>query len=158
MNKKGQSDLGIGGFVMLFIVLLVGLILLQGSAQNLSGVVNTVTVANTTINIPANGGVYEVTGYKSLSSVVAYNGSALVPSTNYTVNNNQVVNGNLVATIVPNATADLDAPYDWNVSFVGEPVTYGSASARSVTNMIIIFFALALAAVAIGYAVKNYNQ
>lgn len=147
MNNKGQT--GIGALLLVFVAVIVGVALFQSSAQSIGSAVNTVTLANTTIDTPANGTAYVFSGYRSLSSVVVYNGSALVPSTNYTVANDQIVNGLLVATITPTASAEY-REYDWNVSAIAQPDTYiADGGARSITSLVLVFSALAIAVVAL---------
>jgi hypothetical protein len=158
MNRKGQVNVSIGGFIMLAIVLIVGAILLQASAQNVGQSVNTIDVVNQSVVVPVNGTAYAVTGFKSLSNVVVFNGTTqIVGAGNYTITNNGVVNGVEVATITPTATTGWGSPHTWKVTYTGQPSGYMSdAGSRSVANMIVIFFALAMAAVAIGFGVKSY--
>ncbi len=144
MNKKGQDAIaGVGGFIMLAIAVIVGLILLQGSAQNIGSTTNTVNLANQSISVVVNGTAQYLTNVKSLSSVVIYNatGDVIVGSGNYTITNNVVYNGQESVRITPDASAAYKSA--WKVSGVGEPLTYASnASSRSVISLIIIMMAL----------------
>lgn len=157
-SKKGQMGAA-GGLILLFITILVGAILLQGAAQNIDQVVNTNNVANRSMGVASNSTTVYYTDYQALSSVVIYNvtGNVIVPATNYTVTNNVVYNGALAASILPKATTAYSG-YVWNVSFVGQPTAYADSAGRSMASMIIIFMALALAVIAIGYAIRSYKE
>ncbi|KKL85336.1 hypothetical protein LCGC14_1955780 [marine sediment metagenome] len=150
MNKKGQSQVPqIGVFIGLFIVLLVGLILLQSSAQNVGDVVNTVSVVNDTFAAPANGASANLQG-RAAASFVAINasGGEIIAAGNYTVNDNQVVNGVVQVTLTVDDTQYQSI--NWNVSYVYEPETFiGSSGGRALANLIILMFAIALVVLSI---------
>ena len=139
-----------------FILVLVGVILFLPIAQQVGSSTNTISVTDETHTMPANGGTITLTAYKSLSSFVAKNatGGETIAAGNYTVSNNQLVNGALAVQI----TVD-DAEYassDWNLSFVGEPTDYISSSGgRAMANLIPLLFALALAIVALYPTMKE---
>jgi cytochrome bd-type quinol oxidase subunit 2 len=159
MNKKGQDAIvGVGGFIMLFIAVIVGLILLQGSAQNLDNTLNTVTLANQSISTVVNGTPQYLTNVKSLSDVVIYNatGDVIVGSGNYTIENNVIYNGQPAVKITPDASAAYKSA--WKVSGTGQPLEYADSTSRSIIPLIIVMMALAIAAVAIGYAVRSYKE
>ncbi len=162
MNKKGQSQVSqIGVFIGLFIVLLVGLILLQSSAQQVGDVVNTVTLTvNQTITAPANGAAINLNG-RAVSSFVAFNltngtvgHTLLITSGNFTILDNQVVNGLLTARLQVD-----DALYEneeWNVTYIYEPETFiGSSGGRALANLIILMFAISLLIISILPVVKQ---
>jgi len=155
MNKNGQT-MGIGAFVMLAIVILVGVILLQASAQEVGKASNLVNI-DVNITAPANGGVYNFTDYKSLGTVTITNASNSNPITdgNYTLAESQLLNGVLVATLTVD-DAEL-AGESWNiVSSTGQTPEYiSNGGARSMASLIIIMMALALAIVIISSAVKK---
>jgi hypothetical protein len=157
MNNKGQMNM-IGGLVMLAIAIIVGTILLQGSAQNIGGVVNTVTVANISLGAKVvNQTAQYITGYKALSNVVVINetNGVVIGAGNYTLTNNVVYNGQETVKIVPDTTAEFKSI--WKVSGTGQPLTYASdGGSRSVTSLIVVLMALALASVAVGFAIKSY--
>jgi hypothetical protein len=157
MESRGQ--MAIGGLVLLAVTLIVGVVLLQGSAQNLGPVTNTVSVANTSLATVVNGTAQYLTAYKSLTNVVVYNetGDVLITAGNYTVTNNVVYNGQLAVKIVPETSADLKSA--WLVSGTAQLPGYASDSgSRSMAGIIIILMAVALAVFAVGYAVKQYYE
>ncbi|HDK42072.1 MAG TPA: hypothetical protein ENG87_01730 [Candidatus Pacearchaeota archaeon] len=150
MNKKGQSAVGgLGMFMVIFITVIVGVVLFQTIAQNVGSSINTVSV-DMNITTPANGGVYNFTNYRALSSVTITNatGGETIAAGNYTIANNQVVNGALATTL----TVD-DAEYAsslWNVAATGQPLTYiADSGGRAMASLIVIFFALLIAFVAL---------
>ena len=157
-NKKGAEGMGgVGGLVMLAMLIIVGAILLQASAQNISTVVNTDAVANKSLGTASNSTAIYLTDYKSISNVVIYNytGNAIIPATNYTVTNNVPYNGGVAVKVQPNATVAYSGVV-WNISGTAEPTAYADSAGRSITSLIVILMGLAMAAIAIGYAVKNY--
>ncbi len=146
MDKKGQT---LGTFLVVFITVLVGVVLFQVIAQNVGSSTNTVSV-DMNITAPANGGVYNFTDYGALNSVVIKNATSgtTISSGNYTIANNQVVNGELATTL----TVD-DAEYAgllWNVVATGEPIGYiPNSGGRAMAALIVVFFALAVVVVAV---------
>ena len=157
-NKQGQMG-QVGMVILLAITLIVGAILLVAAAQNTGQVTDTSTLANKSFTLGAEGASVYLTDYKAISSPVIYNATGtLVPAANYTVTNNVVYNGQEAIKITTGAV-NVYANDSANISGVAQPLTYSSdAGARSMTNLIIILMALALMAVAVGYAVKGYND
>ena len=148
MNSKGQIDIKV--IMIVFISILVGLILFQVIAQSVGETVNTVTVSNTSISTVVNDTTQYLTDYRYLSSVVIYNetGDAIAGAGNYTVTNNVVHNGALSVSILPDTTADYKSA--WLISGTAQPTTYISDSGgRALANLIPIFFALMLVAIAL---------
>lgn len=147
MNKKGQA---LNGILLTFIGIVVGVILFTAVSQEVGNSTNTVAVANTTLATTVNGTAQYITGYKAISSVVVYNATGgTIASGNYTIENNVVYNGALAIKITPtvNSAIYLSA---WKVSGTAEPTGYISDSAaRNVAGLIAIFFALAIAVVAL---------
>lgn len=147
-NRRGDTS-NISMIIILFISVLVGAILLLAAAQQVGTTVNLVTVINSTNTAPANGGVFNITSYRSISGVTVRNatGGEVIGAGNYTITNNVVLNGAFVVQV----TVD-DAEYassTWNLSYTAQPLTYiADAGARALTNLIIIMFALAVAVVA----------
>jgi len=153
MNKRGQVE--VGGLIVLAIAVIVGVILLQASAQQVGTVTNTVAVANTSLATVVNGTDQYLTDYRALSDVVVYNetGDTLVGSGNYTVTNNVVYNGALAVQIDVDASADVKSA--WLVSGTAQPLTYEPTSGgRALTSLIIIMMAIAIVAVVITYVLK----
>ncbi len=159
MNNKGQSQIGI--LISLAIVLIVGVILLQASAQQVGSTVNTINFTNVTFAAPANGGSLNLQG-KLVTDFVAINrtnGTGVEPGPiiaagNFTINNNQVTNGELTA----NLTVDDAefAGFDWNITYTTQPATFISESGgRALANIIILLFALALLVVSIMPVVRQ---
>jgi hypothetical protein len=157
-----KGNLGqVGGLVMLAIALIVGAILLQGSAQNVSSVVNTNTIANQSLGVASNSTTVYLTNMKAISGVTVTNGTTgvTIGSGNYTITNNVVYNGALAVSVLPKSPADGGLTgYTWYINGVAEPTAYADSAGRSLTNLIIILMALAMVAIAVGYAVKNYGD
>ena len=152
-DKKGQMD--ISTIMYTFIAVIVGLILFQVIAQSIGTTTNTITLVNDSYTASVDGGSFYITDYRALSNVVIYNEtngtvghSIIIPSTNYTINNNVVYEGALAV----NISVD-DALYEsmaWKVSGTAQPLTYiANGGARSLVGIITIFFALAIAVVAL---------
>jgi len=149
MNNKGEM-LGFGIIISVFIAVIVGAILLTTSAQQVGSTTDTFEIANTSLTTVVNGTPQYITNARSLSSVVIYNetGNVIVGSGNYTVENNVVYNGALAVKITPDASAEFKSA--WKVSGTAQPLTYiDDSGGRSVATLIIIFFALGIAMVAL---------
>lgn len=151
MNKKGE--VGVGMIVLVAVTLIVGVILFTAIAQEVGTATSTVTLANQSGNSLATAGnsIY-LTDYRSLSSVVIYNATGtLVPAANYTVTNNVIdpTTGGLSVQITTGAVSE-HAGDAVNISGTAQPVTYiADGGARAVALLISIFFALAVAIVAL---------
>ncbi len=153
MNKKGQ--LGLSAILLVFITIIVGVILFQTIAQNVGSMTNTIEVANESLTTVVNGTPQYLTNYRALSSVVIYNetGDVIVGSGNYTIANNVVYNGALAVEITPDATAIWKSA--WQISGTAQPLTYvPDSGGRAMVSLIVIFFALAIAAASL-YPVMN---
>ena len=156
-NKKGEVALGLGAIMVVFIAVLVGVVLFQTIAQETGVATSTVAVANESLGAAAvNDTAQYLTAYTDISSLVVYNetGDALVPSTNYTATANVVYNGNAAWGIVPNTTSNLKSI--WQISGTAKPTGYvDDAGARAMANLIPLFFALAIAIVALVPTLRN---
>ena len=146
-DKKAQMSIGIIMYV--FIAVIVGLIVFQVIAQQVGSTTNTIALVNDSNAAGVDGSGFYITDYRAISSVVIWNSTTqLIPSSNYTVTNNVVYNGALAI----NISID-DALYEsetWMVSGTAQPLTYiANGGARSLVGIITIFFALAIATVAL---------
>lgn len=146
MNKKGQT---MGMILGVFMMVLVGVVLFQASAQNIGEVRDTVTLANDSLSSNAdNNTLIYYTDYKKFENVVIYNetGNVLIPAANYTVTNNVVYNGALAVSINPDVSSKYQ--YKWQVSATAYPTTYDDSSGgRALAGIIVILFAMAIAVV-----------
>ena len=145
-SKKGQIN-GAGILIVVALAVIVGAILLQATAQNVGDVTNTITITNESF-AAANNTLYTFS-YKALTGVVIYNntGDFLITSGNYTVTNNVITDGALTATVAVNYSGAAYAGDGWNISGTAQPTTYADGASRAVTGLIIVFFALAIAAI-----------
>ena len=151
MNKKGETDIGIGMIIVVAMVAIIGAVFLQAIAQQVGDVTNTIDVANDSIS-NVNGttlaNLLQLSG-KFVSGVVVYNATSdyLIGSGNYTIYNNQVINGAETAGInVSTEVAGGIDDGDWQISYTYQPTTYDANSGgRAVARIIVIFFALAIA-------------
>lgn len=160
MNKSGQMA-QISGLIMLAIAVIVGAILLQGSAQNIGNTINTVTV-NDSATLAANSASIYLTNYRAINSVVvvnASNQSQVVPASNYTVTNEVIdptTQGLSVKVTTNSATWGSKAVY---IQGTGQLTTYANDSgSRAITSLIIVLMAVALISVVVVYVVKNYKE
>jgi len=132
-----------------FIAVIVGVILFQAIAQQVGTATNTLTV-NSSETLGANGASIYVEEYRALIGVTIYNATdyAEIDSGNYTITNNVLNNGALAVKI----TTD-DAEFASKAVYVtgtGQPLTYiADAGGRSMASLVVIFFALAVALVAL---------
>jgi len=159
MNKKGQSQIGV--FIILFIVLLVGLILLQSSAQNVGLSTTAIALGGTNSNntllaadIPAVGSSVDLVGQDLLSTPVVVNGTTgqSVDAGNYTIS--EIVS---TSTGVKTISFQLDDPQfsstnqtatgsiGLNITYQYGPEGYiNNSGGRALSTLIILMFAIAL--------------
>ena len=156
MNKKASTPM-IGAIISVFVAAIVGVILLTASAQNIGEVKNTYAVENeSTVSTNGTTGLID-TDCQAWSSITVYNGSddITLSSGNYSVTNNYVYNGG--QTVRFNVTTQpIYQGQPWNVSYTCTPLTYDNSSGgRSVAALIVVFFALAIATVALEPTLRN---
>lgn len=153
MNKKGVGETGgwIGMLVLVAIALVVGIILLQASAQNVGNTNTLVTKANASLGVPVNGTALYITDCRAVTGLIVWNatGDVEVPSTNYTAVNNVINNGALAVSVTPNAIVDYKVG-TWTYDASCQPLTYDNNSgSRAIASLIVVMFALALGVVAL---------
>ena len=157
MNKKGQNALGIGIILVTFITIIVGVILFQAVAQQAGEGTSLSTVVNETVSTSIDNVTTFYLDYRSIADVIIVNGTVdgegNVVSGNYTVTNNAIdpSDGTLSVGITPLTTEDWSVfGTTWRISGTAQPQTYIADSAgRSITGLIAIFFALAVAIIAL---------
>ena len=142
-----------GIIIVAFVAIIVGLAMFSGSG-GIAGTVGDVTtlasIANQTITAPAVGSSVELNGQGVSGTPVVTNqtGGETIPATNYTIAQGLGSDG-----IIALKYTSLAGPYAGrkvNVTYTYEPDGYISDSqpgARSITLLIVIFAALAIAAV-----------
>lgn len=150
MNNKGQT--GVGAILIVAMTLIVGVILFTSIAQQVGPSLETVAVANQSIDTVVNDTAQYLTDYRSISGVVIFNetGDAIVPTSNYTITNNVIhpTTGALCVSILPSTTPDYKSA--WQVSGTAQPLTYiDDAGGRAIAGLIAIFFALTVLVVAL---------
>lgn len=168
MNKKAQTDKGIGIIIVFAVAAIVAMILFQVISQQVGDVTTTGRLDNSTFTAAAVNETILITGKKvvgGVSTVIAINtsgnGSIDKPfgiediSSNFTFIDNTVINGNLG---IGMQTADKSAfaGQEVNLSYSLEPVGFISeSSARNIANLIVILTAIATLGVAIFYLFKS---
>jgi len=161
MSKQGQGKMnGVGALIVVAIVAIVGIVLLQASAQNIGDVVNTDAVVNTNLATSEESSSAYITTYRAILDPVLFNGTGgdLIPSNNYTVTNNVVYNGGL-SVQVTTASACPYANETWLVSGTGQPLTYDNSSGgRAVAGLIVIFMAIAILGVILLHVKNSYKD
>ena len=155
MLKGKRGEVTIAAIMITFLVILVGTIIFQATADQLARSTSTVSLNNVSFTSAAINQRYYFTDYRALSSVTIVNGTTLVSSGNYTVSNNIVYNG-----VVASAINFTSVPYDsesLNISAVAQPTTYmDDGGSRGLASMILIFFGLAIAVTALYPVWKDY--
>ena len=137
----------VGGFILLFIGIIVSLSLFTGGITgNVGLVTNTVSVANESLGATVvNGTAQYLVNYKSISDVVVYNetGNVVIGAGNYTITNNVIYNGQEAVKIVPDTTAALKSK--WKISGTAQPLGYANESGtRAIVSLITVLSALAV--------------
>jgi hypothetical protein len=149
MKKKGQADIGIGVILITFITVLVGVIFFQSIAQQAGEGTSLVTVTELSLGTQTNGTTYYLTDYRALSDVVIRSDTTTLDDGNYTVTNNVIdpTTGGLAVSILP---ASEYSGQTWVLNATAQPVTYiAESGGRAMAGLIAIFFALAVAVVAL---------
>lgn len=168
MSKKAQMSVGI--VIMVFLTVIVGVILLDAAADEVGRSTSLVTLTNQSYAIGANGTFFNFTGFKNFDNVVIYNytnesgksanDAAIEPriilAGNYTIHNNQVVDGAEAVQLELRDAEFASTAYGLNITATAQPTAYVSDSgARAVINLVLIFFALAVAVVALSPTLRS---
>ena len=158
MNKRGQLE-HLGIILVVFIAIIIGVALFLVIAQEVGDSTTTEYITNYSLTTGGSaGGTITITEYKSLTGVTIMNmtGNALLNSGNYSIANNQVTDGDL--SVVITIDADVTEPVDttWLLNGTAQRLDYIDDSAtRSIAGLIAIFFALAIAVIAIAPTIKG---
>ena len=157
MGKKGQQA-AVGGFILMFIGVIVALSLLGsgGISDGVTTVTQTVTNYNQTFTAGAVGANVTLNGQAASSLVYtnATNTTQTVDAGNFTVTNYVSTSGVPRAILQTNANS-VFAGRSVNITYVYEPVGYARDSGtRSIAGLITIFAALAVVAFVLVYVYK----
>lgn len=158
MNRKGENTMaGVGMFMGVFVLVIVGIALFQASAQNVGEVSDLATIVNQ--SLPATvvaGEAQYITNFKLISDVKVFNetNDVEVPASNYTLTNNVLdpATTGLSVNVTPIVTGFNSSFYSgvWTIDGTAQPLGYiPEGGARSVASLIAIFFALVIAVVAL---------
>ena len=164
MNKNGETGNLVGLLVLTAITVIVGVILLQASAQNVGTATNSQTLVNqslpsATVNLT---GQY-ITNCKEISGTVMFNatGNVEIPATNWSIANRVIdpSSGQLAVNVTPNASFGAGTGFNkgiWKISGTCLPLTYEDDSGgRSMLGMVVIMFAIGIAVVALVPVLKQ---
>ena len=156
MNNKGQ--VGVGAILIMAISVIVGVILFTAVAQQVGSSTSTVTINKSTGTVVNETAVY-LLEYRSISSVVVYNetGGAVIAAADYVLTNNVIdpTTGGLSVRIVPEFASN-NSKYIWYVTGTAQKTDYIADNAgRAIAGLIAVFFALAIAVVAITPSLKS---
>jgi hypothetical protein len=151
MNRKGQMNM-IGLLLAAAVLIIVGLVIFHESAAYVGAITTTVSVPNQTVTLPNAGSTLELRGQNIVGTAKICNatggGGSGCFTANITVAEGLGSDG-LTATIL-SAGVNLYNGALVNVSYTYEPDGYiDSAGGRSITLLILIFFGLAIAVVAL---------
>jgi len=164
MNKKGQMNAQLGMIIIVAVTLIVGVVFFQVIAQEVGSATSTTEMANQSLTAAAvNDTLQYITNCRALSSVIIFNATedVAVESGNYTITNNVLhpTTGALCVSVNPTISAAPAAGYGegtWTIDGTCQPLTYiADSGGRAVTNIIVIFFALAIAVVAISPTLRS---
>lgn len=157
MNKRGEMNM-VGVIVVIAITLIVGAILFQVIQQEVGLSTSTRTVANESVTgTLVNDTALYITSYRSISGVTIFNATndLAVGSGNYTIATNVIdpTTGGLAISVTPTVSATPVLGYlegTWTIDGTAQETDYiDNAGARAMASLIGIFFALALAVIAL---------
>lgn len=164
MNRKGQEALnGIGIFVSIFVVVIVGLALFTASAQNVGITTNQIDSVNITVTAGAADTAVDIVGQEIFGTPVVMNNTVGNNTGNETANSSvftfsEEISNSTGQKTISMLTNDFG---DWNGEQVSITYTYGAdgyiddAGARSVALLIVIFFAVAIMAISLIPALRS---
>ena len=161
MNNKGQTAQGVGLFITLFISIMVGVILLIAVAQQVGITLDSASYntssGDAAYTAPADGETIDLEGQELLSTPLVINGTGdnVVNTANYTIDEGVSVTTGVktIRYTASGSTYDGDAI---NISYDYGPDGYvENSGARGMIGMIVVFFALAIAIIAIEPTIRS---
>lgn len=159
-NKKAKAEsFGMIGLMFVgFVAIIVGLALLNSIASNAASVSHTNTFTNTSYTAPASGAYSDVTGCQELiGSYTIINAS----TDGTTIDTNNISMLERVGTDGYKTVSILTSDARWNSRGINATFVCGSdgyvedSGARGVVTLIVLFMALAIAAVGLIIVIKN---
>lgn len=153
MNNRGQVTIGM--FLVTFISVLVGVILLTASAQQIGFTKDTITITNETITLPDLNEKLALNGSGSVGTPVIYtNGTVLQAAGQFVYTNRDVLNSQLTFTI--NNTNTSIGGYAANISYEAQPDgDLNSSGADSMMTIVILLMAIGVAIVALSPTMRS---
>lgn len=154
-----EDSFGIKAFIGVFMAVIVGLVLIPVLAQQVGTSTDTLNSVNQSITFPANGSSTNLLGKAVVGTVSVVNGTLeSVPASNFSVANNQVVDGVLTATLTSTLVTNkcVYCGEEVNITYIYQPTTYiPDAGARAIAGLVVVFFALAVLVVALYPTLKD---
>ncbi len=148
MNNRAQQT-GIGVLIMVAVLLILGSIILQASAQNLGFFRNTVEITNASITLGAVDVNISAPGQAFQGTITIFNATDNpVGEEFFHLNNNQIVNSALTWTIGANNATMANEVI--TISYTSEPEGFSKDSgSRAMGGIILILFAVSVLVVSI---------
>ena len=157
-HRKGEMN-GVGIFVLMFVVIIVGIALFTVIAQEVGDSTTTEAITNYNVTVTGAGTNYTITDYKYIGGTVTIMNATnlgLLNSGNYTISNNQIVDGSLVSILrVDDDVTFTSGIWSINATSCQRPDYIDSSASRSIAGLIVIFFALAVGVVALSPTMRS---
>ena len=152
MNKKGQTEINIGGLLVAFVGIIVGLALFLAVAQTIGPVTSTTTY-NSSVNgaytSAVSGSKIDLIGQELISVTLVQNATDVLPATNYTTGEHVSTSTGVKSIYFQTDDAEIESA-TFNITYVyGADGYLDNSGARSIALIIPIFAALAIAVVAL---------
>lgn len=147
-NKKGQSIGAVGLVIVGAVGILVAMIFMSASSNNVATFTTTNTVNNQTgLTYPANGSSITLNGQAIVAGttpIVINKTGTVIAATNYTLRNYQPASaGGYVTTLTSNGNPVDFANQAINVSYQYEPIGYATdGGSRSMGSIVLVFAAI----------------
>ena len=160
MDNKGQN-FTVAALIILFISVLIGLVLLPTISQYVGSVTDTYAFNSSAgsgqVTFPADGATIDLEGQEIIGSVLAWNTTQdlKIVAANYTISEGVSATTGLKSIQLTAVGSEYDGVLV-NVSYEYGPDGYiDSAGGRSIAGLITLFFALAIAIIAMTPAFRN---
>lgn len=146
MEKKAQVSVGL--LLIMAIAVIVGLVLFQAVAGNVGGSTTSASISNALYTGPAAGSCIDLVGQELLSAATVTNRTdgATIPATNYTITERVSASDGLkrigYCTVGAYGVGAVNISYDY-----GPEGYIADGGARSITGLIVLFGAIAIALV-----------
>jgi hypothetical protein len=145
----------VGMLVLVAAALIVAMVLFPALANQAAVATTTQTFTNQAITSAAVNSSIQLTGQNFQGTPVITNGSSIDVTAQFTIS---ATGGVITMKTLDAAAIGRNNATLLNATYISEPIGYADATTRSIVPLILIFFALAIVAIALWPVIRNLRE